>query len=214
MSDNYIQMIAEDKIYPIIRCNNAEFAVQTARALVDGGIRVLEMTVEHPSMFEAIQEVSKFAHVCAGGIITSLQADAAFNSGAVMFSSPIFQMSLIKLSKNKRVPFLAGATTANEAYNAWKSRIPLIKIFPAEAMGGVRYIADILRQMPFLNLLPMGNVKLNEVVTYIKAGAVAVGVGRDFYQGFEPKVITARTRDILKEIRDYKKWINKNRTSQ
>ena len=78
-------------------------------------------------------------------------------------------------------------------------------------MGGVRYIEDILRQMPFLNLLPMGNVKLNEVLTYIKAGAKAVGVGRDFYQGFEPKEITARTRDILKEIRDYKKWINKNR---
>ena len=214
MSDNYIQMVAEDKIYPIIRCNNAEFAIQTAKALVDGGIRVIEMTVEHPSMYEAIQEVSKFAHVCAGGIITSLQADAAFKSGAVMFSSPIFQMSLIKISKNKRLPFLAGATTANEAYNAWKSRIPLIKIFPAEAMGGVRYIEDILRQMPFLNLLPMGNIKLNEVVTYIKAGAIAVGVGRDFYQGFEPKVITARTRDILKEIRDYKKWINKNRTSQ
>ena len=76
-------------------------------------------------------------------------------------------------------------------------------------MGGVRYIEDILRQMPFLNLLPMGNIKLNEVVTYIKAGAVAVGVGRDFYQGFEPKAITARTRDIIKEIRDYKKWAKK-----
>lgn len=209
MTENYIQMIAEDKIYPIIRCEDAEFAVQTARALVDGGVRVIEMTVEHPQMYEAIKEVSKFAHVCAGGIITSLQADAAFDNGAVMFSSPIFQMSLIKISKNKHVPFLAGATTANEAYNAWKSRIPLIKIFPTEAMGGVRYIEDILRQMPFLNLLPMGNIKLNEVVTYIKAGAIAVGVGRDFYQGFEPKVITARTRDIIKEIRDYKKWTNK-----
>ena len=121
-------------------------------------------------------------------------------------------MSLIKISKNKRVPFIAGATTANEAYNAWKSRIPLIKIFPTEAMGGVRYIEDILRQMPFLNLLPMGNIKLNEVVTYIKAGAVAVGVGRDFYQGFEPKAVTARTRDILKEIREYEKWQKRNRT--
>lgn len=209
MTENYIQMIAEDKIYPIIRSEDAEFAVQTARALVDGGVRVIEMTVEHPQMYEAIKEVSKFAHVCAGGIITSLQADAAFDNGAVMFSSPIFQMSLIKISKNKHVPFLAGATTANEAYNAWKSRIPLIKIFPTEAMGGVRYIEDILRQMPFLNLLPMGNIKLNEVVTYIKAGAIAVGVGRDFHQGFEPKVITARTRDIIKEIRDYKKWTNK-----
>ena len=205
MTENYIQMIAEDKIYPILRCQDAEFAIQTAKALVEGGVRVIEMTVEHSSMYEAIKEVSKFTPVCAGGIITSLQADAAFENGAVMFSSPIFQMSLIKISKNKRVPFLAGATTANEAYNAWKSRIPLIKVFPTEAMGGVRYIEDILRQMPFLNLLPMGNIKLNEVVTYIKAGAVAVGVGRDFYQGFEPKAITARTRDIIKEIRDYKK---------
>lgn len=209
MSDNYIQMIAEDKIYPIIRCQNAEFAVNTAKALADGGIRVIEMNVEHPCIYEAIEEVSKFAHVCAGGIITSLQADAAFESGAVMFSSPIFQMSLIKISKNKRVPFIAGATTANEAYNAWKSRIPLIKIFPTEAMGGVRYIEDILRQMPFLHLLPMGNIKLNEVVTYIKAGAIAVGVGRDFYQGYEAAAITARTKDILKQIRNLKKWNKK-----
>jgi len=209
MSDNYIQKIAEDKIYPIIRCSDAEFAVQTAKALADGGIRVIEMNVEHPSIYEAIKEASKFVNVCAGGIITSMQADAAFESGAVMYSSPIFQMGLIKISKNKHIPFIAGATTANEAYNAWKTRIPLIKIFPTDALGGVRYIEDILRQMPFLKLLPMGNIKLNEVVTYIKAGAVAVGVGRDFYQGFEPKVITARTKDILREIRDYKKWTNK-----
>ena len=209
MTENYIKMIAEDKIYPIIRCKDPEFAIQTAHALVDGGIRVIEMNVEHPSIYDAIKEVSKFAHVCAGGIITSLQADAAFESGAKIFSSPIFQMSLIKLSKNKRVPFIAGATTANEAYNACKSRIPLIKLFPTEAMGGVRYIEDILRQMPFLSLMPMGNIKLNEVVTYIKAGAVAVGVGRDFYQGFEPKVITARTRDILREIKGFEKWNKK-----
>ena len=209
MSDNYIQMIAEDKIYPIIRTADAEFAIQTAKALTDAGIRTVEINVEHPSVYEAIKEVSKFANVCAGGIITSLQADAAFESGAVMFSSPIFQMSLIKISKNKRVQFIAGATTANEAYNAWKSRIPLIKIFPTNAMGGVRYIEDILRQMPFLKLMPMGNIKLNEVVTYIKAGAVAVGVGRDFYQGFEPKAITARTRDIIKEIKEFQKWTRK-----
>jgi 2-dehydro-3-deoxyphosphogluconate aldolase/(4S)-4-hydroxy-2-oxoglutarate aldolase len=209
MSDNYIQMISEDKIYPIIRCKDADFAVQTAKALVAGGIRVIEMNVEHPSIYEAIQEVSKFAHVCAGGIITSLQADAAFESGAIMFSSPIFQMSLIKISKNKRVPFIAGATTANEAYNAWKTRIPLIKLFPTAAMGGVRYIEDILRQMPFLRLMPMGNIKLNEVATYIRAGAVAVGVGRDFYQGFEPNVITQRTKDILREIKGYQKWNKK-----
>ncbi len=209
MSENYIQMIGEDKIYPIVRCKEAEQTIEIAKALVDGGIRVLEINVDNPSIYKAISEVSKFAHVCAGGIITSLQADAAFESGAQLFSSPIFQMNMVKISKNKRVPFIAGASTANEAYNAWKSRIPLIKLFPTEAMGGVQYIEDILRQMPFLNLMPMGNIKLSEAVTYIKAGATAVGVGRDFFQGFTPKEITERTKEILAEIRDYTEWSKK-----
>ena len=110
-------------------------------------------------------------------------------------------MSLVKISKNKRIPFIAGATTATEAYEAWKSRIPLIKIFPAEAMGGVQYLENILRQMPFLNLMPTGNIKLSEVVSYIQAGAAAVGVGRDFYKGLTSEEITLRTKNILKEVK-------------
>ena len=209
MSDNCIDIIKEDKVYPIIRSKDADLAVETARALVEGGIRVLEINVDNPSLYSAISEVSKFAKVCAGGIITSLQADAAFESGAQLISSPIFQMNMVKISKNKRIPFIAGASTANEAYNAWKSRIPLIKLYPTDAMGGVKYIEDILRQMPFLNLMPMGNIKLNEVVTYIKAGAAAVGVGRDFYIGFTPKDITSRTKEILSEVKDFSEWIKK-----
>ena len=209
MSENYIQMIREDKVYPIVRCKDAEQTIEIAKALVEGGIRVLEINVENPSIYPAIAEVSKFAKVCAGGIITSLQADAAFESGAQLISSPIFQMNMVKISKNKRVPFIAGASTANEAYNAWKSRIPLIKLYPTDAMGGVKYIEDILRQMPFLSLMPMGNIKLNEVVTYIRAGSSAVGVGRDFYLGFTPKEITNRTKEILKEIKDFTEWTQK-----
>ena len=56
-------------------------------------------------------------------------------------------MNMVKISKNIRVPFIAGATTANEAYEAWKARIPLIKIFPTTALGGVQYIEDILIEM-------------------------------------------------------------------
>lgn len=209
MSENYISTIAEDKIYPIIRCKEADQAVEIAKALVEGGVRVLEINVENPSLYGAIQEVSKYATVCAGGIITATQADYAIKSGAKLFASPIFQMNLVKISKNIRVPFIAGTSTANEAYNAWKSRIPLIKLYPTSAMGGVQYIEDILRQMPFLNLMPMGNIKLGEVVTYIKAGAAAVGVGRDFYHGFTPKEIENRTREILAEIKDYTEWSQK-----
>ncbi len=209
MSENYIGIIKEDKVYPIIRTKEPEQAIETAKALVEGGIRVLEINVENPSLYKAISEVSKFAHVCAGGIITAMQADAAFESGAKLIASPIFQMNMVKISKNRRVPFIAGASTANEAYNAWKSRIPLIKLYPTDAMGGVQYIEEILRQMPFLSLMPTGNIKLGEVVTYIKAGAAAVGVGRDFYLGFTPKEITQRTKEIIKEVKDFTEWTQK-----
>ncbi len=209
MTENYMQIIEESKIYPIIRCKDAQQVLDVSKALAEGGIKIIEINVEHPSIYEAIKEVSGFAHVCAGGIITSSQANLAFQAGAKVFSSPIFQINLIKISKNKRVPYIAGATTANEAYTAWKSRVPLIKLFPTEAMGGVRYINDILRQMPFLNLVPTGNIKLNEVTNYLKAGAVAVGVGRDFYQGFTTQEITQRTKDILRQIKDYKTWNRK-----
>ena len=209
MSENYISTIAKDKVYPIIRCKEADQVVEISKALIDGGIRVLEINVETVAIYEAIKEVSKYATVCAGGIITATQADYAFKNGAKLFASPIFHMNLIKISKNLGIPFIAGTTTANEAYTAWKSRIPLIKIFPAEAMGGIAYIENILRQMPFLNLMPMGDIKLRDVVSYLNAGACAVGVGRDFYQGFTPREITNRTKEILTEVRDFTEWNKK-----
>ena len=209
MSENFIELIKEDKLFPIIRCKDAGEVVEIAKAMVDGGVRTLEINVENSNIYGAIAKVSEFANVCAGGIITSLQAEAAVQNGAKLISSPIFQMNMVKISKSKHVPLVAGASTANEAYNAWKARVPLIKLYPTDAMGGVQYIEDILRQMPFLKLLPTGNIKLSEVIHYIKTGAVAVGVGRDLYRGFTPKEITQRTKEILREIKDFSEWNKK-----
>ena len=201
MSKNLIQLLAEEKIFPIIRSNEPQKAIDIAKALIDGGIKVLEINVENPKIFSAIEEISKYANVCAGGIITSMQADAAIMSGAKILSSPIFSMNLLKLSKDKRIPFIAGTSTANEAYNAWKARIPLIKIYPITAMGGAMYVEDLLRPMPFLNIMPFGNVKLEEVHSYIDAGAKAVGVGRDLYDGYSYSEITTRAKKVIKELK-------------
>lgn len=209
MSENYIDIIKKDKVYPIIRNKNPEKTIEIAQALIKGGVRLLEINIETPQIYEAVKEISKYATVCAGGIITLTQADYAFQNGAKLFASPIFQTNLVKISKNLRIPFIAGTTTANEAYSAWKSRIQVIKLFPAEAMGGVQYVENILRQMPFLHLMPTGNIKLSNVTSYLKAGAVAVGVGRDFYQGLPISEITDRTKEILQEVKDFTKWNEK-----
>ena len=201
MQENLINILAEEKILPSIRGNDPDTVINTANALIDGGIKVVEINVQNSKIYKAIEEVSKRACVCAGGIITALQAKVAIESGAKSISSPIFQMNLVKISKNGKIPFIAGTSTANEAYSAWKARIPVIKIYPITAMGGVQYIEDLLRPMPFLNVLPLGNVKLNEVNDYIKAGAFAVGVGRDFYEGFNYNEITKRAKRVLADIR-------------
>lgn len=202
MNKNLIQVLSEEKIYPIIRESNPQKAKEIADALIAGGIKVLEINVENSQIYDVISEVSKKAVVCAGSIITTWQANAAFNAGAKMFSSPIFQFNMVKISKNIGVPFIAGATTANEAYNAWKARIPLIKIFPTTAMGGVQYIEDILRQMPFLNVMPMGNIKCDEVKDYINAGARVVGIGRDLCRKSDVSEITDSAKILLSSVRN------------
>lgn len=202
MQENLIKKISKEKIYPIIRCKDAQKAIDTANAMIEGGIKLLEINVENNSIYEAIKEISQHATVAAGGIITATQADLAVKAGATIISSPIFQMNMVKITKDKAIPFIAGTSTANEAYNAWKTRVPLMKIYPAKALGGVLYIEDLLRPMPFLNLLPSGNILLEEVADYICAGAVAVGVGRDFYHDATYSEITQKAKKILAELKD------------
>lgn len=201
MSKNLIKLLADEKVFPIIRNSNPQEVIDTAHALIEGGIKVLEINVVNPSIYGAIAELSKEVTVCAGGIITSLQAQSAIGVGAEILSSPIFQMNLVKVSKDKHVPLIAGASTANEAYNAWKARVPAIKLYPVAAMGGALYVEDLLRPMPFLNILAQGNVKLNEVSDYINAGALAVGVGRDFYDGYSYSEITNRAKNVIKDLK-------------
>ena len=93
--------------------------------------------------------------------------------------------------------------------NMQNMTVPPGNVSSMEDYNEQSYIENILRQMPFLSLMPMGNIKLSEVVTYIKTGAAAVGVGRDFYLGFTPKEITARTKEIIKEVKDFSEWIQK-----
>ena len=200
MNENLIKDLSAQKILPIIRSKDPDDIVNIVNALLDGGLSIVEINVETPMVYDAIKEVSQRAKVCAGGIITSMQAQAAVLSGAKYISSPIFHINLVKLSKDKQIPYIAGTSTANEAYMAWKSRVGLIKLYPVTALGGPLYVEDLLRPMPFLNILAQGDVKLSEVKSYIDAGAVAVGVGRDIYKGYSNSEITERVKEAISKL--------------
>lgn len=202
MNKNLIEILGEEKVFPIIRSKDKNTVINTAKAFAEAGMKIVEVNLESPAVYEAVKVLNDSGIiVCAGGVITSIQANAAIQSGAKLLSSPIFQMSMVKISKDAMVPLIAGASTANEAYNAWKARVPLIKIYPITAMGGVLYVEDLLRPMPFLKILVQGNVKLNEAKSYFEAGAYAVGIGRDLYDGYSYSEITKRAKYLLKSLR-------------
>lgn len=200
MNVNLIDKLSKNKVFPIIRSKDPDFVLNTARALIDGGLDIFEITTENPQVFNVIKELSNEAIICAGGIITSVQAQIAIDSGAKLFSSPVFSKNLVKISKDRHIPYIAGTSTANEAYEAWKSRVPIVKVFPVTALGGIEYIENMLRPMPFLKVIPQGNAKLNEVKRYISAGALAVGVGRNLITGSHAEIVN-RIKELKVSLR-------------
>ena len=190
-----LDYIKQEKIYGIIREDDPERAYEAARAYLEGGIKFIELNC--PS--EVVQKVSALdnAIVIQGGIITTKQAHDALKNGAKIISSPIFQTNLVRFASCYKVFLIPSVTTPNEAYNAWRARMPLIKIYPVAEMGGVEYIQDLMKPMPFLNLLPCGFVKLEEIKGYLKAGATAVGVGRAFKDKKDYKEIVSTVREVV-----------------
>lgn len=194
-----LDYIKQEKIFGIIREDNPERVYELARAYKEGGINVIELN----SPLEALEKVKtiKDVLVVQGGIITSAQASMALKLGANAISSPILQQNLIRLSTCIKAFLIPSVTTPNEAYSAWKARIPLVKIYPVSAMGGVKYIRELIKPMPFLNLLPCGSVKLEKVPDYLKEGVAAVGVGRELYLNeYEDVVKTAK--ELIKSVKE------------
>ncbi len=204
---NPVKEILEHKIVSVIRAESAQEAVEKAEALIKGGIKVFEITVEKGKLLPAVVELCKNNEitVMAGGIITAMRAQECISAGAQAIVSPVFQGSLLKFCLGQKTPHIATVSTPNEAYNAWKSRIPIIKIFPAKSMGHVEYIEDILRPMPFLNLMPSGGITLDDFTQYLQAGAVAVGMGRCLYKNAASlDEITQRAQYAVSKLQELK----------
>ncbi len=177
---NVIRAIYQNKLIGIIRENDEKKAIEIAKAYIEGGIKIIEMATP----INAIKEVAKNdeVYIARGGIITREQAIEAIEAKAKLLVSPILQMGLVKLSSGYKTPLVLTATTPNEAYMAWQARTPLIKIYPIKDLGGAGYIEELLRPMKFLNVMPTGSIQIDDIEDYLKAGSMAVGLGRAFYQ--------------------------------
>ena len=196
---NILNGIKKEKIYGIIREDDPQCAYELARAYIEGGIKFIELNAP----LEVTKKITEFDNitVAQGGIITTQQAHRAIEYGAKIIASPIFQTNLVRFASCYEAFLIPSVTTPNEAYNAWRNRMPLIKIYPVAEMGGVEYIKDMVKPMPFLNLLPCGFVKIDEIKDYLKVGAAAVGIGRELDNKDNYKEIVKTVRDVVEMVR-------------
>lgn len=192
-----IQQILAQKVLAVVRLDDYSRAVDVARALVAGGVSVLEFTLTGHGALEAItatrRALGDSACIGVGTVLMSEDAEAAIEAGAQFAVTPAVRRQVIATCVKRKTLILCGGFTPTELLEAHEAGAELVKVFPAQ-LGGPRFIKDVLAPMPFLKLVPTGGVSLENARDYLAAGAVAVGIGGNLVSN---KLVAAEAFDQI-----------------
>ncbi|PMC35486.1 2-dehydro-3-deoxyphosphogluconate aldolase [Bacillus sp. UMB0899] len=175
-----LDQIKETGIVAVIRGASTENIIPIAKALKNGGVTALEITVETPRVLSAMEKLSAELGdeviVGAGTVLDPETARATIMAGAKFVFSPTVNKETIKMTKRYGVLSIPGALTPTEILTAYENGADLIKVFPANVFGP-KYLKDIHGPLPQIPLMPTGGVSLENIGDFVRAGAVAAGVG-------------------------------------
>lgn len=178
--EKIIERILNPGIVAIIRADSSEQLIDASRALIDGGISGIEITMTTPNALKVIADVRRvFGDKVLAGVGTVLDvktAEAALEAGAEFVVTPVLKPEVIAFCNRANRPILAGSYTPTEAQTATELGADFVKIFPADGLGPA-YIRAIRGPLPHLKIVPTGGVDVNTAGEFIKAGCSAVAAG-------------------------------------
>ena len=212
-------------VVPVVRAASAEQAFLACRALHAGGVDVFEITMTVPDALRVIRElVVQFSGEVLVGAGTVLDADTAracIRAGAEFVVSPGFDPEIVRATHDAGKPALPGALTPTEIMAATRAGADIIKIFPASALGGAKYLRALRAPFEYVRFLPTGGVNASTAREFIVAGAVALGVGSELIDAQtlargDSALITARARELVTQVRVARQELasEKSRTSE
>ena len=208
--DETRKFFEENKFVAVIRTSSNEDAEEVLKAVTAGGIKIVEITVTIPQATRLIENWSKQEGLLigAGTVTDGEMAQRAINAGAKFVSSPYTDRDVISVAKNNDVFLIQGAVTASEAVNAWQQGVDLIKVYPAEAFGGPRYIRSLKGPLPFLKLMASGEITLENAFDYLKyACAVTIHqpvLDKALIRAHNWQEITDRCRQLTQKLETLK----------
>ena len=182
--DGFLGLLAAERVLVILRSGSAESAVDQAASLAPAGFPLVEVTLTTPGACDAIREIRAARAgtpagelpVGAGTVLTAADVAASVAAGAGFLVTPGVVPEVVTEAVTLGIPVVCGAFTATEALTAWRLGATAVKLFPA-SVGGPGYLAALRAPLPDIPFVATGGIGLSEVPEYLRAGALAVGLG-------------------------------------
>lgn len=178
-AEQTLELIFEHRIVAILRGCEPAHVLPIAEALYVGGIRLLEITLNSPGAFEAIETASAQLGdsmvIGAGTVLDAAEATSAISAGAKFILSPSLDDAVIRRTLDLGAVSIPGAFTPTEILSAWRKGAQLVKVFPASI--GPAWFRDIRGPLPQIPLMATGGVSISNIRDFDKAGAAAFGIG-------------------------------------
>ncbi len=197
-----IRELDRHRLVAVVRSKSAEEALATMDASVGGGVKFAEITLTVPGAIEVIRTLAKRAdvRVGAGTVLSATQAKEAIDAGARFVVSPSLELNLIPLCHEAGVPCFPGAATPTEILAAARAKADLVKIFPADCLGGAYFIKQMSGPFPEVRFMVSGGVSLANVKEYVQAGVVGICLGSAYLS----RLLSERGREgLVTEIKQF-----------
>jgi 2-dehydro-3-deoxyphosphogluconate aldolase / (4S)-4-hydroxy-2-oxoglutarate aldolase len=170
-------------IIPVIRAESADIAMAVVEALMEAKLTVAEITMTVPNAIDAIAAIEKqFGDgilIGAGTVTDAHTARRAMDAGAEFVVSPCLVGEVVDAARAEDVAVVPGGLTPTEIFDAFHRGADMVKVFPAQNVGGASYLRALRGPFPEIPLVPTGGVTLDNIGDLFAAGAAAVGVGSE-----------------------------------
>lgn len=177
-----IQELERRRLVAVIRSRTSSEALETVEAVAQAGVPFVEITFSVPDAVALIRELAKRGDLCvgAGTVLSEAQAREAIAAGARFIVSPTLELGLVPICREADVVSIPGAGTATEILAAMRAGPDLVKLFPADCLGGPNFVRQIANTFSGARFVVSGGVSLANAAEYIEAGVIGLSLGSAF----------------------------------
>jgi 2-dehydro-3-deoxyphosphogluconate aldolase / (4S)-4-hydroxy-2-oxoglutarate aldolase len=213
-----LQTMLDSGLVPVFYNKDLETAKRVAKAVADGGVKVLEFTNRGDFAYQLFSALIQWCErempeviLGVGSVIDPGTASLYLNSGTNFIVGPVFNREVAKVCNRRKVPYLPGCATASEISQAEEYGVEICKIFPGKEVGGAGFVKNIHGPMPWTLIMPTGGVDATResIEAWFRAGVACVGIGSNLITG--EMVAAGDFEAIAKKTADLLNWINEVR---